>query len=286
MQINIAKTYGFCGEDGKFGVSGAVNKAVEAGAKYPGDVYIIGSLVHNGHVSKWLTNEHGIKVVDSLDEVPSGKVVLVKAHGEPPSFYEKAQTKGIKVIDATCAVVTTAQKMLKAFVEGGKEVVYIASEKDHDEAIATCQQVDKNVTITTLDEVADLDIPNPENTVVFTQTTLSMIDLQDKLDQLKEKYPTLTLVPHLCNATTDRQKAVQDLAKENDIVIVVGAPSSSNSNRLRDVAQKYNEHAYIVDNASELKKEWFENAKKVGVTAGASTPEWILSEVIETIKQS
>jgi 4-hydroxy-3-methylbut-2-enyl diphosphate reductase len=169
-------------------------------------------------------------------------------------------------------------------VEAGKTVVFVASDRAHDEAVSICEQVETGVKVVTIAELENLVIDGSEKTVLMTQTTLSMLEVGEALAKLQKKYPVLTLVPHLCAATTERQRAVQELTREVKTVVVVGAPHSSNSNRLKEVARQAGARAYIVDSASELKKEWFAGEKIVGVTAGASTPPQILEAVIKKLK--
>lgn len=285
MQVKLASVSGFCGNDGQFGVSGAIRLAQEAALSEPGHVYLIGELVHNQHVSHWLKNTYGLKIVKSLAEVPSGSIVVVKAHGAPPNFFVEAENKKIRLIDATCPMVKGAQILVKQLVASGKEIIYVASQKNHDEAVSVSQQVAKGVKVVILDQLDNLKIKNPANTVVLTQTTLSILETAEKFARLQKLYPELTIRPHLCQATTERQQAVLSLAKDVDVLIVVGAPHSSNSQRLKEVASSTGKPAYAVNDAHELQADWFEDDDLVvGVIAGASTPAWITQEVIQKLQ--
>lgn len=285
MQVQLARTSGFCGDNGKFGVSGAIALAQEAALSEPGKVYLIGELVHNQHVTDWLRESYQIKIVKKLAEVPKNSIVIVKAHGAPPSFFIEAREKQLRLIDATCPMVKAAQELVKVLTAQGKEVIFVASHKNHDEAISVSQQVENGVRIVTLDELEQLNIKTPEKTVVLTQTTLSILETQEKFANLQKKYPSLIIRPHMCPATTARQEAVLELAQTADILIIVGAAHSSNSKRLQEVAASTGKPSYIIDNETELKEEWFDgNIFQVGVIAGASTPSWITEEVVKKIE--
>ena len=285
MKVQLAKVSGFCGDDGKFGVSGAIALAQQAALAEPGKVYLIGELVHNQHVTDWLEKSYQIKVVANLAQVPAGAIVVIKAHGAAPAFFEQAAEKKIRLIDATCPMVKAAQTLVRTLAEQGKEVIFVASHKNHDEAVSVSQQAPDKVKIVTLDQLETLELKNPTNTVVLTQTTLSILETREKFAALQKKYPTVTIRPHLCPATTQRQEAVLALAKEVDLLLVVGAPNSSNSKRLQEVATTTGKQSYIIDNVQELKREWFEEENlTVGVIAGASTPSWITQEVIDQLE--
>lgn len=286
MQVKLARISGFCGNDGQFGVSGAIRLAQEAALSNPGKVYLIGELVHNQHVTNWLKDSYQIKVVSHLSQVPTKAIVVIKAHGAPPNFFAQAESKKITLIDATCPMVKAAQSLLKQLVDAGKEVIYVASKKDHDEAISVSQQVTTGVKVVTLTELDKLLIKHPEKTVVLTQTTLSLLETQEKFTQLQKRYPQLTIRPHLCQATTERQQAVLALADQVDIFIIVGAPHSSNSQRLKEIAQSTGKPAYAVDNETEIQASWFDELMiKVGVIAGASTPAWITNQVVQKLTE-
>ncbi len=286
MQVKTAKVSGFCGDEGKFGVSGAIRLAQEAALAEPGKVYLIGELVHNEHVSQWLKESYGIKIVKNLEQVPAKAIVVIKAHGAPPDLIELATVKKIRLLDATCPMVKASQLLVKQLHEAGKEIIYVASSKNHDEAISVSQQVASGVKVITLAEIDTLVIKKPAETVVLTQTTLSILETADKFTQLQKKYPQLTIRPHLCQATTQRQQAVLELAPTVDVLIVVGAPHSSNSQRLLEVAKSTGKPAFAVNDANEIDQNWFGiGIDKVGVIAGASTPAWITQKVIANLEK-
>lgn len=283
-EIIIAEPHGYCGNE-RFGVQGAIHIARETAREHPNDTYILGEIVHNQHVVRWLEKEHGVKTVHSLDEIPQGATVIIRAHGARPSTYKEAREKGLNIVDATCPLVVQVHREVKQLAAEGKKILYIASKKEHDEAVGIAGEALKAVTLTTLKELDEVKIAEPEKTVVLTQTTLSILETEKKLKELKEKHPELTIKPHICLATTQRQQAVIKLAKEVGFVVIVGSPTSSNSNRLKEVAEAAGAKAYIVDTADELDPNWFKGIEKVAVSSGASTPEWLLEEVIERIKE-
>jgi 4-hydroxy-3-methylbut-2-enyl diphosphate reductase len=285
IKIKLAQISGFCGDDGLFGVSGAIRLAREAALNYPDQVYLVGDLVHNEHVTTWLKNSYHLKVVKSLNQVPSGAIVVVKAHGAPPDFFALAATKKITLIDATCPMVKAAQNLVKQIIASGKKVLYLASSKTHDEAISVSRQVTKGVKVVELDELDTLTIKHPHQTVVLTQTTLSMLETAAKFQALQQKYPDLTIRPHLCQATTNRQQAVLDMAPQVDLFLIVGAPHSSNSKRLLEIAQTTTKPAYALNDVTQINPNWFDpSVFTVGIVAGASTPSWITQSIITHLK--
>lgn len=285
IEVVWADKYGFCA-----GVSRAIKMAKEAGQKAreetSGPVHALKELVHNRHVVDGLSNL-GIQTVQSLEEIPNDvedATVIVQAHGVTPKVYEEAKARNLKVVDATCPLVAQSHKRVKALAGQGKKILYISSEPTHDEAVGVAGEAPDDVTVTTLKELNKVRIDKPEDIVVLTQTTLSVLETGKALENLKNKYPEITIEPHICLATTERQEAVIKLARDIGFVVVVGSPTSSNSKRLREVAEAAGAQAYIVDTAEELKPEWFKGIKKVGVTSGASTPEDLLEAVVERIK--
>ncbi len=286
IEVIVAHPHGFCG-DKNYGVMGAINLALKTKKENP-KTYILGKIVHNDWVVKALAAKD-IPTVQRLTEVPQGATVVIRAHGEPPETYQKLKERGLNYKDGTCPMVKAAQRVVRELTKKGKTVVYVASKKDHEEAIGVVGQAasPKLVILTTLKELENLKITDPQNTTVVTQTTLSIFETAEKLERLKKRYPGLRLAPHVCRATTERQAAVAELAKRVEVMVVVGSPESSNSQRLGEVAKRSSAgkiKVIMVDTASELKPEDFKGVKKVGVTAGASTPEELLKEVIEKIK--
>lgn len=282
-KIIIAEPHGYCGND-RFGVRGAIRIAQETAKENPGRTYLLGEIVHNQHVVDELEEKYGVKTVHSLEEIPQGATVIIRAHGAPPSTYEGAKERGLKIVDATCPLVARVHQEVRELACQNKKILYVASKKNHDEAVGVVGEAPEAATLTTLKELGNVKIDEPEKTVVLTQTTLSILETEEKLADLKKKYPKITIKPHICLATTQRQKAVIELAQKTKVVVIVGSPTSSNSNRLREVAEDAGARAYIVDTADQLNPDWFKGVEKVGVSSGASTPEWLLEAVIEKIK--
>jgi len=283
IKIIVAEPHGFCGNE-NFGVTRAIMIAQQTAKQYPGKTYLLGEIVHNQHVVDSLEQNYGVKTVHRLEEIPTGATVVIRAHGAPPETYKEAEKRGLYIIDATCPLVAQVHKEVKKLAQEGKQIVYIASDYQHDEALGVVAEAPDKVNLTTLADLDKQAITDPKNTIVLTQTTLSTLETKDALEKLTQKYPTLTIKPHICPATTQRQEAVIKLAKEVGLVVIVGSPTSSNSKRLREVAEEVGAKAYIVDTAKELNPAWFKAATKVAVSSGASTPEEILNEVIERIK--
>lgn len=278
-RIIIANSHGFC-----FGVNRAIELAQKTAQKYPNQTYILGEIVHNQFVVADLEKKYSVKTVESLDQIPSNSVVIIRAHGASPDIYKKAQEKNLKIIDATCPMVAQVHHQVKKLASENKQIIYLASDLNHDEAIGIFGEAPKNIILTTLKDIKQLNILNPDNSVVITQTTLSINETESIFKFLKQKYPALNIQPHICQATTERQNAVIKVAIESDITIIVGSLNSSNSKRLLETALSTGKKAYLVETATDLQNEWFKNAKIVGISSGASTPENIFNEVINKIK--
>ncbi len=278
--IIVADPHGFC-----FGITRAIDLAKTTSKNSTKSIYFLGELVHNQHVVDWLENELKIKTVQSLDEIPSNSVVIIRAHGAAPNIYKKAKDKNLEIVDASCPLVLRSHDTVKKLSEQNKNIIFLCNKIDHDETIGVVGEAPQFVIPVTLENIFNFDIKNPKNTIIITQTTLSTLETQKAFDFIKNKYPEITILPHICQATTDRQKIIIDLAKKYKFVIIVGAPTSANSNSLRSVAESVGATSYIVDNASELNPEWFEDVKNIAISSGASTPEDILNQVIERIKE-
>ena len=279
--IILASPHGFC-----FGITRAIELAKDTAKKYSDkQVYFFGELVHNQHVVDWLETDLKIKTVHSIEEIPSNSVVIIRAHGVTPQIYQQAQGRQLIIIDATCPLVLKSHQTVKELVKQNKQVILLCNKVDHDETVGIVGEAPESITPVTLSQIFDYQILKPENAVVLTQTTLSTTETQKVFDFLKDKYPQITILPHICQATTERQTAIIQLAKQYKFVIIVGAPTSANSNSLRSVAESAGAVSYIVDNVSELKPEWFINQENIVVSSGASTPQDILDEVIKKIEK-
>jgi 4-hydroxy-3-methylbut-2-enyl diphosphate reductase len=278
--IVIAQPHGFC-----FGITRAIELAKDTAKKYSDKpIYFFGELAHNKHTVNWLKKDLKIKSTNSIETIPFKSILIIRPHGVVPDIYAQAKSRKLVIIDATCPLVIKSHQTAKNLAKERKQIILLCSKTDHDEAVGIVGEAPEFITPVTLDQIFDYQILNPENTTVITQTTLSTTETQKAFDFLKAKYPQLTILPHICQATTERQQAIIKLAKQYHFVIIVGAPTSANSNSLRSVAESAGAISYIVDNASELNPDWFINQENIVVSSGASTPQNILDEVIKQIE--
>ena len=284
MEIVLANPRGFCaGVDRAIAI---VNRALET---FSPPIYVRHEVVHNKFVVDDL-RQRGAIFVEELDEVPDDNIVIFSAHGVSKAVQTEAQRRGLKVFDATCPLVTKVHIEVTKYAREGVEAILIGHE-GHPEVEGTMGQYDlKNggaiYLVEDEDDVASLVVGNPQKLAFVTQTTLSIDDTAKVIDALREKFPAIQgpRKDDICYATQNRQDAVRDLASQCDVVLVVGSPNSSNSNRLRELAERMGKHAYLVDNADELQKQWFENISTVGVTAGASAPEILIKQVLQRLQ--
>jgi len=228
--------------------------------------------------------------VEELAEVPENSTVIFSAHGVSKQIQMEAKERGLKVFDATCPLVTKVHIEVHAHANSGRELIFIGH-AGHPEVEGTMGQYTNPeggvYLVESPQDVAELKVKNPENLAYVTQTTLSIDDTQAVVDALRERFPKIVgpKKDDICYATQNRQDAVKKLAADCDVILVVGSPNSSNSNRLREIADKLGKGAYLIDSASELNPEWIEGAKKIGVTAGASAPEVLVKEVVAQLKE-
>jgi 4-hydroxy-3-methylbut-2-enyl diphosphate reductase len=278
--IIIASPHGFC-----FGITRAIEIAKNTAKKYTQPIFFLGELVHNQHVVDYLESELNIKTVQSLDEISSGSVVIIRAHGATPSVFQQAKKKGLEIIDASCPLVLKSHQTVRDLASQQKQIIFLCNKIDHDETIGVVGEAPDFVTPLNLKDIFNFEISDSQNTVVITQTTLSTTETQEAFTFLKDKYPKISILPHICQATTDRQKAIISLAQQYKFVIIIGSPTSANSNSLKQVATSSGAVAYIVDSASELDQKWFIDQSNIVVSSGASTPEDILNEVVQKITE-
>ena len=284
MEIVLANPRGFCaGVDRAIAI---VNRALEC---FNPPSYVRHEVVHNKFVVDDL-RQRGAIFVDELDEVPDDNIVIFSAHGVSKAVQIEAERRGLKVFDATCPLVTKVHIEVTKYAREGVEAILIGHE-GHPEVEGTMGQYDlKNggaiYLVEDEQDVAELQVHHPERVAFVTQTTLSIDDTAKVIDALRAKFPEIQgpRKDDICYATQNRQDAVRDLATQCDVVLVVGSPNSSNSNRLRELAERMGKAAYLVDNADELQQAWFENIAKVGVTAGASAPEILIKQVIQRLQ--
>jgi len=280
MQVILANPRGFCA-----GVDRAIAIVERALERFGAPIYVRHEVVHNKFVVEDL-KQKGAIFIENLDEVPAGSTLIFSAHGVPQSVRREAEARGLKVFDATCPLVTKVHVEVKKLRESGYEIVMIGH-KGHPEVEGTMGQSNGGMyLVETVDDVTQLQVSDPDKLAYVTQTTLSVDDAAVVVAALRAHYPAIVgpKKDDICYATQNRQDAVKKLATEADIVVVVGSPNSSNSNRLREVAANAGLDAYLVDNADELQKEWFSGKLNVGVSAGASAPEILVKEVIARIQ--
>ena len=294
-EIVLANPRGFCA-----GVDRAIIIVEQALEKFGAPIYVRNEVVHNKFVVDGLRAKGAI-FVNELDKIPAGSTVIFSAHGVSKAVRKEAEALGLTAFDATCPLVTKVHIEVGKLRQAGLEIVMIGH-KGHPEVEGTMGQAERGQVdddhpeddaaslgmylVETPEDVLKLTVKNPEKLAYVTQTTLSMDDAALVIDALKTKFPHIKAPKSddICYATQNRQDAVKIMAKDCDLVIVVGSPNSSNSNRLREVAQNQDVEAYMVDNASYLKAEWLIGKKKIGVSAGASAPEVLVKEVIAKLE--
>lgn len=285
MQIKLANPRGFCaGVDRAIEI---VNRALEV---FGPPIYVRHEVVHNKFVVEDL-RARGAVFVEELDQVPDNVIVIFSAHGVSQAVRQEAEKRGLKVFDATCPLVTKVHLEVAKYSREGRECILIGHQ-GHPEVEGTMGQYDARnggaiYLVEDEEDVAQLQVRNPEALAFVTQTTLSMDDTSRVIDALRSKFPSIggPRKDDICYATQNRQDAVKQLADECDVVLVVGSPNSSNSNRLRELAERMSTPAYLIDGAEDLKREWFENIERIGITAGASAPEVLVRGVIEQLKE-
>ena len=298
MKILLAQPRGFCA-----GVDRAIAIVERALAVHGAPIYVRHEIVHNKHVVNSL-REKGSIFVNEIDEVPDGSVLVFSAHGVPKSVEEKARARDLTIYDATCPLVTKVHMEVTKMHKQGYRIIMIGH-AGHPEVEGTVGQVDSEINVIEKPaQVWDLEVENPEKVAYVSQTTISYDDAKELIQELKKRFP-LVAEPKkadICYATQNRQDAVKELARRVDLVLVVGSKSSSNSNRLREVAEGAGTKAYLLDDAGEINPDWFEGIERVGITsganllnikgigktcritAGASAPEILVDEIVEKLK--
>ncbi|HUN67766.1 MAG TPA: 4-hydroxy-3-methylbut-2-enyl diphosphate reductase [Burkholderiales bacterium] len=281
MDVLLANPRGFCA-----GVERAIEIVERALEQRGAPIYVRHEIVHNKFVVDDLRKK-GAVFVEELDEVPRGSTVIFSAHGVSREIRRDADARGLKVFDATCPLVTKVHVEVSKMLRDGFEIVMIGH-RGHPESEGTMGQADGGMyLVETVEDVARLDVRDSGRLAYVTQTTLSVDDAAKIVAALKARFPAIRGPKRddICYATQNRQDAVKFMAPQCDVVIVVGSPNSSNSNRLREVAQNMGVQAYMVDNAADLRPEWIAGKARVGVTAGASAPEVLVNELIGRLKQ-
>ncbi|MFZ9409739.1 MAG: 4-hydroxy-3-methylbut-2-enyl diphosphate reductase [Burkholderiaceae bacterium] len=281
QEVVLAEPRGFCA-----GVERAIEIVERALEKFGAPIYVRHEIVHNDHVVADL-REKGAIFVEDLEEVPLGARVIMSAHGVALRVREHAALRQLEVFDATCPLVTKVHVEVKKLRADGYEIVMIGH-SGHPEVEGTMGQTDTGMyLVEDVQDVEALEVKTPEKIAYVSQTTLSVDDTQVIVGALQKKFPAI-LAPKksdICYATQNRQDAVKDMTKHVDVVLVVGSPTSSNSNRLREVAERFGVDAYLVGSAAELKPEWLKDAARVGITAGASAPEALVQGLLAAVKE-
>ena len=280
LKVVLAQPRGFCA-----GVERAIEIVERALKKYGPPIYVRHEIVHNRHVVEDLRTR-GAVFVDELDEIPPGAITVFSAHGVAKRVEEVAKERGLPVIDATCPLVTKVHNEGRRYAAAGRELVLVGH-AGHAEVEGTVGQMPGRVhLVQTVEDVAALQPDTPDQLAYITQTTLSVDDTRGIIQALKARFPTIAGpdVRDICYATQNRQQAVRDLAEACDLILVVGSKNSSNSNRLREIGAELGKPAYLIDDASHLRAEWFEGIKTVGLTAGASAPETLVQGVIDGLR--
>ncbi len=285
MKVLLANPRGFCA-----GVDRAIDIVERAIELFGAPIYVRHEVVHNRYVVDRLRNMGAI-FVEELDEVPADATVIFSAHGVSRAVQDEARTRGLKVFDATCPLVTKVHMEVTRYAREGRDVILIGHE-GHPEVEGTMGQFDTSfggriLLVETPEDVEKLEVRHPSQLAFVTQTTLSVDDTQLVVEALRRRFPAMAnpRKEDICYATQNRQDAVKQLVERCDLILVVGSPSSSNSNRLREIAEKAGIPGYLIDGPEDLKREWFDGKQCVGVTAGASAPEILVERVVARIRE-
>ena len=280
-EILLAQPRGFCA-----GVDRAIEIVERALKQFGAPIYVRHEIVHNAFVVNDL-RQKGAIFIENLEDVPAGNTLIFSAHGVSQAVRKEAEQRGVTVFDATCPLVTKVHMEVIKMRKEGREIIMIGHD-GHPEVEGTMGQTEGGMyLVETVADVASLQVANPGLLAYVSQTTLSVDDTADIIEALKQRFPEISEPKKgdICYATTNRQQAVKFMAPQVELVIVVGSPNSSNSNRLREVAEKIGAAAYMVDNAGQIQPAWLENVQRIGVTAGASAPEVLVQEVIARLKE-
>ncbi len=277
----LANPRGFCA-----GVDRAIAVVDQLLDQHGGPIFVRKEIVHNRQVVERL-RARGAVFVEEVDEAPEGSILVFSAHGISPEVRRKAAERHLRVVDATCPLVSKVHYEATKFAKAGLHVLLIGH-ADHDEVIGTMGEIPGQITLVEdVESVEHVTVPDPDHVAVITQTTLSVDETRDIMDAVRRKFPNVRTPARddICYATQNRQDAVRDLAGECEVMIVVGSPNSSNSLRLRELAQQLGAKAYLVDHQDQVQPEWVEGAQRVGVTAGASSPEDLTQAIVARLRE-
>lgn len=275
MKVFLGVPRGFCA-----GVVRAIDVVELAIKKYGAPVYVKHQIVHNPHVVSSLERE-GAVTVEDVDEIPEGSTVVFSAHGSPPEDFSKARERKLRVIDATCPLVTKVHNEAQKYAKEGRKVILVGH-RGHQEVKGTMGQTEM-LLVDDREEIDLSSLGSAESVVILTQTTLSVDDTEQSISKIKKQFDDVVVRNDLCYATTNRQAAVKQLSKLVELILVIGAPNSSNCNRLRDVAEAHGVPAYLLNGPEELDAQWIDGVEKIGITSGASTPEELVLAVINAL---
>jgi 4-hydroxy-3-methylbut-2-enyl diphosphate reductase len=281
QKLLLAAPRGYCA-----GVDRAVQTVERALELYGAPVYVRKEIVHNKHVVDQL-RQRGAIFVDEETEVPEGQTVVFSAHGVAPAVHENAAARALQTIDATCPLVTKVHVEARKFAAQGYTIVLIGH-SGHEEVEGTMGEAPDNIVL--VESVADVDaleVPDPDHIAYISQTTLSVDETREIIVRLRERFPNITgpRTDDICYATTNRQMAVRQMARECDLVLVIGSRNSSNSNRLVEVARDHGARSHLIDNVGQLEEEWLEGARVVGITSGASAPEELVQGLVDWFRE-
>jgi 4-hydroxy-3-methylbut-2-en-1-yl diphosphate reductase len=279
-KVLLSNPRGFCA-----GVDRAIEVVKMALELYESPIYVRKQIVHNKYVIESLSRKGAI-FVDEIEQVPEGALVIFSAHGVAPEVAAKARLRNLQVIDATCPLVTKVHLEVRRFVRQGLSILLVGHE-GHDEVVETMGEAPGLIHLVRNEAEAErVRVPDPDRVAVTTQTTLSVDDASTIINILKRRFPKLVMPSNddICYATQNRQAAVKQIAREADLVLVLGSDNSSNSKRLREVASAMGAKAYLIDDASEIQPSWLEHAEVVGITAGASAPENLVQDLVSYFK--
>ena len=280
-KVLLAAPRGYCA-----GVDRAVQTVEHALDLHGAPVYVRKEIVHNKHVVEQLT-ERGAIFVEEETEVPEGELVVFSAHGVAPAVHENAAARRLRTIDATCPLVTKVHVEARRFADEGYTIILIGHEGHEEVEGTTGEAPDSIVLVQTAEEVDTLEVPDPTRVAFITQTTLSVDETAQIIARLRERFPHIVSPKSddICYATTNRQLSVKALARECELVLVIGSRNSSNSNRLVEVAREHGAASYLLDNASQVQEGWLEGVSTVGITSGASAPEELVSALVDYFRE-
>jgi 4-hydroxy-3-methylbut-2-en-1-yl diphosphate reductase len=279
-RILLAWPRGYCA-----GVERAVDTVERALRIYGPPVYVRKQIVHNIHVVRDLESK-GAVFVEDVSEIPPGSVVILSAHGVAPEVYSDSNERALRVIDATCPLVTKVHLEARRFARDGQTILLIGHE-GHEEVVGTTGEAPASVVLVgSPEEARTVEVPDPERVAYLSQTTLSVDETNEVIDVLRERFPSIQGPPRddICYATQNRQEAVKDMAGQVDVILVIGSDNSSNSRRLVEVANSLGTPAYLIDDETGIEPDWLEGRETVGITSGASAPEWLVERVVDWLK--